>query len=282
MGAAGDVTAVLRDSAGRSCAALAQSHPAGGSWSATTTLSDPAKADQRVRRRDLAGRRRRGRDLGPEHADRPMPGFPGMTMPGPEPDLPSPPAPRAAPGARRPRCRPIPRPPPAARRRSPWAPTAARSRSGPSRTSTCTRRSAPPPGRGARRSSSAPAPAASSRPPSPGAPTARPSPCGSATASWRARCCTARLVVGHAARRRLLDPAGARRRRPRDDRLPGHVGQERAGPLSRRSTTPGAPRTRSRSTPPSESYYAPSLRSRPTAPRSSPGPRSPAATRTSP
>ncbi|WP_231398397.1 PKD domain-containing protein [Conexibacter woesei] len=82
MGAGGDVTAVIRDSAGFASALVAQSHPAGGSWSATTTLSDPAKA---IGEYAIATSPADDAAVAVWGQNTPttMPGFPGMTMPGP-------------------------------------------------------------------------------------------------------------------------------------------------------------------------------------------------------
>jgi hypothetical protein len=83
MGAGGDVTAVFRDGAGSSSQLLAQDHPAGGSWSATTTLSNPTKsigeyAVATSPTDDAAVA------IWGQNTPMPMPGFPGMPMiPGP-------------------------------------------------------------------------------------------------------------------------------------------------------------------------------------------------------
>ena len=82
MGAAGDVTTVVRDTAG-SGELLAQSHPAHGSWGATTMLSDPAKAVGGTYAVATSPADDAAVAIWGQNTPTTMPGFPGMTIPGP-------------------------------------------------------------------------------------------------------------------------------------------------------------------------------------------------------
>lgn len=83
MGAAGDVTTVVRDTAG-SGELLAQSHPANGSWGATTMLSDPAKAVGGTYAVATSPADDAAVAIWGQNTPTTMPGFPGMTIPGPD------------------------------------------------------------------------------------------------------------------------------------------------------------------------------------------------------